>query len=483
MNEHTFETRSNPFDMEHELMQQLGYRVVGAVIDYLRGVHELPAVTWSEAGDQLRGLQTPFPDSPTDPAATVEWALQQVLGNIMRLTHPRFFAYIPGPGNFVSALADFMTSGFNVFAGTTPHNLGAFEVERATIDWLGSEFGWDFPSSGLFVSGGSAANFTALAIARHVHLQNDVEDAVVYCSTQTHSCIERALFLLGFKADQLRVIEADADFRLSASAVMDAIGADRAAGRRPFCLVGTGGTTNTGAIDPLDELAEISEREGLWYHVDAAYGGGAVLSRQAKPLFRGAERAHTIAVDPHKWLFQPFECACILGRKQEWFRDAFRRLPAYMRDTDAEGDQYNYRDMGLQVTRSFKAFKLWLSLHVYGVDTFRYAVDKGLALARYAQRYVESHDEWEVITPASLGVLNCRYRKDVGDAPDVDRVNARIARQVSQSGYAYIATTELRGRTVLRFCPIHPGTNRQDIDETFSRLEQAAAWRDSSTSP
>jgi glutamate/tyrosine decarboxylase-like PLP-dependent enzyme len=380
---------------------------------------------------------------------------------------------MPGPGNFISALADFMASGFNVFAGTTPHNLGAFEVERATIDWLGNEFGWTFPNSGLFVSGGSAANFTALAVARHVHLRNDIRNAVVYCSSQTHSCIERALFLLGFEAGQLRIIEADSDFRLSPAAVSDAIDADRKAGRRPFCVVGTGGTTNTGAVDPLDALAEICEREDLWYHIDAAFGGGAVLSHQVKPLFRGAERAHTIAIDPHKWLFQPFECACVLGRKQEWFRDAFRRLPAYMRDTDAEGDQFNYRDMGLQVTRSFKAFKLWLSLQVYGVETFRNAVDRGLALARYAERYAEAHDDWDVVTPATLGVLNCRYRVADGNAADVDRVNAHIARQVSESGYAFIATTELHGRAVLRFCPIHPGANRQDIDETFARLEQA----------
>jgi glutamate/tyrosine decarboxylase-like PLP-dependent enzyme len=295
----------------------------------------------------------------------------------------------------------------------------------------------------------------------------------VYCSSQTHSCVERALFLLGFKPDQLRIVETDSGFRLNPVAVMEAIDADRAEGKRPFCIVATGGTTNTGAVDPLDELAEICERQNLWFHIDAAYGGGAVLSHQVKPLFRGAERAHTIAIDPHKWLFQPFECACVLGRRQEWFRDAFRRVPAYMRDTDAAGDQFNYRDMGLQVTRSFKALKLWLSLQTYGVGTFRAAVDQGLALARYAERYADAHDAWEVVTPATLGVLNCRYRVADGSAADADRVNAQIARHVSQSGYAYIATTELLGRTVLRFCPIHPGTNREDIDETFGRLEEA----------
>lgn len=465
-------TRDNPFDLEPEVMRALGYRVVDALIDYMRVVPELPVVDHVSAGRNFRGFAS-FPDGPADPAATIERALEQVFGNTMRVMHPRFFAYMPGPGNFISTLADMMASGFNVFAGAAPHNLAAFEVERATIDWLGGEFGWDFPSSGLFVSGGSAANFTALAVARHMRLADDVTHAVAYCSSQTHSCVERALFLLGFRPEQLRLIEPDGDYRLRAEALRAAIEADRAGGRRPFCVVGNGGTTNTGAIDPLDELAAICEAEGLWFHVDAAYGGGAVLSSEGRTLFAGAEKAHTIAIDPHKWLFQPFECACILGREQEWFRDTFRRLPAYMRDTDASGDSFNYRDMGLQVTRSFKAFKLWLSLQVYGVETFRRAVDRGLALARYAERRARSRDEWEVVAPAVLGVLNCRWRAS-GNEEEVDRFNARIARQVSESGFAYVTTTELRGRTVLRFCPIHPGTTEADIDGTFDRLEQAA---------
>jgi glutamate/tyrosine decarboxylase-like PLP-dependent enzyme len=467
-------SRNSPFDMDPAEMQELGYRVVDAIVHALGSAHKQAVVEYSLPSGNAASLQRPFPTAATDPVTTIDWAIEQVFGNTMNLTHPRFFAYIPGPGNFVSTLADFLASGFNVFAGTTPHNVGAFEVERSTIDWLGSLFGWDFPSSGLFVSGGSAANFTALAVARHVHLGNDYDNATVYCSSQTHSCVERALFLLGFTPDQLRLIEPDADYRLDAPALLAAIETDRAAGRRPFCVVGNGGTTNTGAVDPLNDLADICEREKLWFHVDAAYGGGAVLSDGARPLFAGVERAHTIAVDPHKWLFQPFECACVLGRQQEWFRDTFRRLPAYMRDTDAAGDQFNYRDMGLQVTRGFKAFKLWLSLHVYGVETFRSAVDKGLQLARYAQRYVESRDVWEVVTPASLGVLTFRYRAVEGSDVAVDRFNASIAERISRSGFAYITTTELGNRLVLRMCPIHPGATRDDVDETFVRLEQAA---------
>lgn len=478
MKERSAKEHANPFHLEPEEMRQLGYRVVDALVEHGSAIRDRPVlggpVRGDGSADELRELCRSFPAGPADAAATIDRAIGTVFGNTMQLMHPRFFAYFPGPGNFISALADFMAAGFNVFAGTAPHNEGAFEVERATIDWLGSQFGWDFPSGGLFVSSGSAANFTALAVARHIRLQDNTGDAVVYCSSQTHSCIERGLFLLGFRPGQLRTIEAETDCRLPADALLKAIAADRAAGRRPFCVVGNCGTTNTAAIDPLCELADICERENLWFHVDAAFGGGAVLSASARPLFAGIERAHTIAVDPHKWMFQPFECACVLGRQNDWFRETFRRLPAYMRDTDASGDQFNYRDLGLQVTRSFKAFKLWLSLHVFGVDAFRKAVDKGLQLARYAEDHVESRDEWEVVSPASLGVLTFRYRDAHRDAEYVDRLNGQLAESISRSGFAYVTTTELKGRRVLRICPIHPAANRADIDETFARLEESA---------
>lgn len=481
MEEQPIDRRGNPFYLEPGQMKQLGYRVVDALVEHASGVSARPVLGPARSPD-LRELLQPFPSQDSDPAATIERAIEQVFGNTMHLMHPRFFAYFPGPANFVSVLADFMAAGFNVFAGNAPHNEGAFEVERFTIDWLGRQFGWSTPGSGLFVSGGSAANFTALAVARHVHLQDEIEDAVVYCSSQTHFCIERALFLLGFRKSQLRAIETDCNFRLRAEDVATAIRADRAAGRRPFCIVGNAGTTNTGAIDPLADLAALCDEQKLWFHVDAAFGGGAILSQQARPLFSGIESAHTIAVDPHKWMFQPIECACVLGRQHQWFSETFRRLPAYMRDTDAHGELFNYRDMGLQVTRAFKAFKLWLSLQVFGVDAFREAIDIGLNLARYAEERVRSREEWELVTPASLGVLTFRYRDRSGDPDRADRTNGLLADAISRSGFAYVTTTELAGRRVLRICPIHPAATRQDIDQTFEWLEQAAHGNESAGS-
>jgi len=468
----------NPFEIDVNEMRELGYHVVDCLIERLLSAREIPPVRMHQDEEKLEALRKPFGEQPQHARQVIDAALEQVFGNTMNLMHPRFYAYMPAPGNYISTLADFMASGFNVFAGTALHNQGAFEVEQQTIDWLGTQFGWDFPSSGLFVSGGSAANMTALAIARHVKLNGINDRAVVYCSTQTHSCIERSMILLGFKPDQLRLIEPDDCFRIEATSLEQAIHEDLAAGLRPFCVVANGGTTNTGAVDPLPAIADVCERHDLWFHIDAAYGGGAILSREGRSIFAGAEHAHTIAIDPHKWMFQPFECACLLGRKQHWFQDTFRRLPAYMRDTDVTGELFNYRDMGAQVTRSFKAFKLWLSLQVYGVDCFRKAVDDGLELARYAQRRVDSMAEWEVITPATLGVITCRF---VGTAnPDeADGINQQLAHRLNATHTAYITTTELNGMTVLRMCPIHPAATTEDIDQTFDLLEEFAGSMES----
>lgn len=461
--------------LEAQAMRALGYRAVDALVEHYGRLDARPAVAWSEPGERASGLPAGFREEARDAQEVLTLALEWVIGQSMQLTHPRFFAYIPGPSNFVSALADFLASGFNVFAGTAPHNLGPYEVERQVIAWLGELTGLGAGAGGLLVSGGSVASLTALAVARRRKLGDRVDDAVAYCSTQTHSCIERGLAILGFRPAQLRALPADGALRLDPQAVAAAVAADRAAGRRPFLVVGTAGTTNTGAVDPLAALADLCAREDLWFHVDAAYGGGALLADRVRPRFTGIERAHSVALDPHKWLFQPIECGAVLVRDPEWLRETFRRLPEYMRDTDAAPGQYNYRDLGLQVTRGFRAFKLWLSLHIHGVGAFRRAVERGLALAEAAEAMVRARPGWEIVTPAELGVLTCRRLAPGLDDGALDALNAELAREISRSGFAFLSTTIVRERRVLRFCPIHPETTEADLAETFDRLDAIAA--------
>ncbi|MCC7412477.1 MAG: aminotransferase class I/II-fold pyridoxal phosphate-dependent enzyme [Gammaproteobacteria bacterium] len=458
-----------------ETMRALGYRAVDALVEHYTRLDDGPVVAWSEPG---AGLAEPLPAigaAGREPMAALDSALERVLGPIMQLTHPRFFAYIPGPSNYVSAIAELLASGLNVFAGTARHNLGPYTVECDVVRWLCEVVGLGAGAGGLLVSGGSVANLTAMAVARHRLLGDRTAGAVIYVTTQTHSCVERAAFVLGFADVQVRRLEPDADLRMSLPALAGAIAADRAAGRRPFMVVGSAGTTNTGAVDPLADIAALCAREGLWLHVDAAYGGGALLAPRVRERFTGIERADSVALDPHKWLFQPIECGCVLVRDPAWLWETFHRLPEYLKDTDAGPGQLNYRDLGLQVTRGFRAFKLWLSLQVFGTDAFRRAVEHGLAMACEAERLLRGRPGWEVVTPATLGVLTFRRVEAGLDATALDALNGRLAEAVTRSGFAFLSTTVVHGKRVIRICPIHPETVVSDLEQTFARLDTLAS--------
>src|SRR5262249_52996150 len=230
---------------------------------------------------------------------------------------------------------------------------GAAEIELITIDWLRELCGMPAEAGGLFVSGGSMANLTALAAARAVQLDDQIRDAIVYCSDQTHSCIERALGVLGFAREQIVKIVSDAEFRMPIAALEQAITRDRARGKRPFSVVANAGAVNTGAIDPLNRLADLCLAERLWLHVDGAYGAAAVLSERGRNLLAGIERADSLALDPHKWLFQPFEIGCVLLRDRSLLKKTFRILPEYLADTQLAEEEINFCDYGIQLTPGF----------------------------------------------------------------------------------------------------------------------------------
>jgi len=457
-----------------EQMRELGYAVVDQLIEHFNTVGQNSVISSSDPDAVIQRIREPFTGAGKDPHQILKFVHEHVLHQGMQLIHPRFFAYIPGATNFVSVLADLLASGFDVFAGTRPLNEGPAEIEATTIDWLCEQFGLPPGSGGLFASGGSAASLNALTAARHVCLDNVTDKAVVYYSTQTHSCIDRALFILGFQDDQIRKLEPGADLRLDPASLAAAVAADRAAGKRPFLVVGNAGATNAGTVDPLDALAGLCEAEGLWFHVDAAYGGGTILTERGRAQMRGVEQADSIAVDPHKWLFQPYECACVLVRDRNCLHRTFRRVPDYMRDSDTVPGEMNYRDMGLQITRSFKALKLWMSLQVFGVDAFRQAVDRGLDLAEAAEARLRSSGKWTIVTPATLGVVTFHYTApDLSDA-QIGEMSSRLTDAINRSGFAFSSSTILFGRTVLRLCPINPGCTQADIAETVERLEAIA---------
>jgi glutamate/tyrosine decarboxylase-like PLP-dependent enzyme len=394
-----------------------------------------------------------------------------VLPNTKRVDHPRFFGFVPGPNNFIGVLADALAAGFNVFSGTWISGAAAAQIELVTIDWLRDLCGLPEDAGGLFTSGGSMANVTALAAARHAMLDDDVDGAVAYCSDQTHTSVDRALRLLGFGPDQLRRLPSDDQFRLDPAALRDAVATDRADGLRPFCIIANAGTTNTGAVDPLPALADTAHEHDLWLHVDGAYGAPAVICERGKERLAGLDRADSITLDPHKWLFQPFEIGGVLVRDPTHLRRAFRLEGEYLEDAMGADEEVNFSGYGIQLTRSFRALKLWMTLKVFGRRHVAAAVRRGFERAAQAERLLRERPKWTVVTPAQMGIVTFRCEPNEWNAAEVDALNRQLAPALNAENQIFLTKTTLDGRPVLRLCPINPRTTPEDLRATIERLD------------
>ena len=456
--------------LSKEEMQKLGYRVVDVLVEHFEDLPNKPVTRRADRQTLDRELRKPPPEEGSDPEDVLEEVQRSVLSRMMHVDHPRFFAFIPSPSNFVSVMADTLAAGFNVFSGSWLEGSGPTEIELVTVDWLRQICGLPDTTRGLFVSGGSMANLTALAIARETKLKNRIPDAVVYCSDQTHSSIDRGLRVLGFKPAQIRRIPTDKDFRLVMSRLRKAVIADRATGRNPFCVVANVGTTNSGAVDPLPALADFCSEEGLWLHADGAYGASAVLCEENQSLLEGLERVDSLILDPHKWLFQPHEMGCVLVRDGQRLKQTFRMVREYTRDVERSEEEVNLQDCGIQMTRSFRALKLWMSLKVFGLDAFREGIARGIALAELAEAALRELPHWEIVTPAQLGILTFRYVVPGLSVAEIDALNVRLVEEMIDDGFAMVSSTVLRDHTVLRMCVNNPRTTEADIRETVKLL-------------
>jgi aromatic-L-amino-acid/L-tryptophan decarboxylase len=414
-------------------------------------------------------LREPPPREGADADAVLDLALNGVLAHGLRVDHPRFFGFVPLPGNPLCALADALASGHGVFAGTWVASPGAAMVELVTLDWLRELLGLAPTTAGLFVSGGSMANLSALAVALHAAGPVDRSRLVAYASTQTHTSLERAARVLGVTVHRVATDDA---LRLDVDALRAAVADDRARGRRPWCVVGTAGTTGTAAVDPLMALRRVCDADGMWLHVDGAYGAPAALCPQGRALFEGLDQADSLTLDPHKWLFQTPELGCLLVRDGALLPAAFAASAAYLRDAAAGDDEVNFSDRGIQLTRQFGALKLWLSLKVHGVDAFQRAIAHGIDLAEHAERVLAADPCWEVVTPAQLGIVTFRL---AGDASAVDGHTRGLVGALAADGHAYISSTEVHGRIALRLCTDNPRTTFADVEGTIARLGELAA--------
>jgi aromatic-L-amino-acid decarboxylase len=460
-------------ELTSEEMRSLGYSVVDQIVEHFETLASKPVMRVSPRVELEAELREPLPEESTPVDALLDQLRRVVWPNIGNVQHPRFFAFIPSPSNFVSVMADALAAGFNPFAGNWLEGSGPAQIELVTIDWLREMCGLPETAGGLFVSGGSMANLTALAAARRARLDNRSDDAIIYFSDQTHNSVEKALRVLGFAREQIRALPSDEDFRLPVESLRRAVAEDRADGKRPFLIIANAGTTNTGAVDPINQLADLCERENLWLHVDGAYGAAACLSERRRKLLVGIERADSLSLDPHKWLFQPFEIGCVLARDARLLKKTFHTMTGILEDTKrAEEEEINYYDYGVQLTRGFRALKLWLSIKTFGAAAIREAINRGFEMAEFAESLLRQSDCWRIISPATFGIVTFIFVAEGCSESEISEIHRRMVEAMAEDGFAFANSTMLRGQTVMRLCTINPRTTEDDVRATIKQLEQ-----------
>jgi len=458
----------DPLALDAETMRKLGYRAVDMLVDRLTdpSIPPLRRATPQEMAERLSG---PAPEEPQDWDEILSRLDEDVLPFMSKGDHPGFFAYVPFAGTWPGALGDLIASATNVYAGSWMEAAGPSQVELEVIGWFKDWLNYPAEAAGLLVSGGSAANLTALACARETQVGSMSDDLVVYVSDQAHSSVARAARSLGFRQNQVRVIPTGNELAMRVDLLQSAMEADVAASRKPLFVSANGGATNSGAVDPLQDLVELCAEQDVWLHVDAAYGGFAVLDERGRRQLAGIEAADSITLDPHKWLYQPYECGCLLVRNGAELRNAFMITPDYLKEATAVDSEVNFSDLGLQLTRMARAFKVWCSIQYFGLGAFRRAIERTFELSERAEMRIKASDRLELAAVPSLGIVSFRRRFD----EDEDLLNARLVTELEASGIGLVSATRLKGRYTIRMCIMSHTSSEDDVDRVLDFLEQA----------
>ncbi len=455
-----------------EAMRQLGHQMVDDLIDYWKGIRE--EKIWRPIPEEVKTfLDQPIPENGQTPEEVYQEFKQYIFPYNKGNVHPRFFAWIQGTGTPLGSFADLLASGMNPNAAIGEHS--AMYVDRQVVNWCKELMNFPSEASGILVSGGSMANITALTVARNSFGEEKIRQKglkaasaqlLIYCSVETHSCIQKAAEIIGLGSEGVRKIQVNEQFQLDTTALRTQIQADLQAGFLPFCLVGTAGTVNTGAIDPMAELLEISKEYGLWFHVDGAYGALAKLDPIYSRALQAIEEADSLAFDLHKWLYVPYEVGCTLIRDPKKHRDSFAITPNYLlrEQRGLSGGLDSTNNYGFELSRGFKALKVWMSLKEHGRAKYAGMISQNNRQAAYLGKLVEEHPNLELMAPVSMSITCFRMIYPGLDEEALRELNREILLRLQEEGIASPSSTILEGKFTLRVANTNQRTRMEDMD-------------------
>lgn len=493
----------NP-DLSPDEFRELGYRVVEMIAEYYGSINERPVFPARSSGEVAARFNEPLPRAGQEASAILNEWTEKVLPNTTHVGSPRYFGFVMGSGSMMATLAEALAASVNMNAGGWKPAPAATEIERQTIAWLAELVGYPTSCGGLFTSGGTMANFTALLTALRNTADYDTTEEglqsvgragrfLVYMADhEGHVSITRVADMLNLGRSAVRRVPSREDFTMDPAALEAMIVRDKARGEQPFCVVAQVGAINTGVVDPLEEIADICAAHGLWLHADGACGAVGRLLPEKEPQYRGLERADSLTLDPHKWLFIPYECGCVLVRDPEKLRRSFSMSAPYLRGTlPSEYTGLDYFEHGPQMSRGFRALKVWMTLKHYGVDGYRKLLAQSVRCAERLDELVRAADNFEALHEPNLFIYSFRYaparfQSDGAHAADgsqdadayLDRLNQRIADAIQASGFAFIMTSAVHGRTVLRLSICSHRTTLADIEAVFEKLAEIGATLD-----
>jgi aromatic-L-amino-acid decarboxylase len=494
-------SRPEPFrdlDWSPEQARQLGEDALEIWTDLIRGLHEdLPVIRNSSAAEVRQAVALDIPAAPMSREELSDYLRRVVMEESMYPGHPGFFAYVSGAGTVPGAVADLLASAINQNSGGFRLSPAGTEIEQHLMRWFAHRLGMPVGSTGNVTSGGAIVNFIGLALARTSKAGWDVRaeglrggpQLTVYVSTEVHDTIDRASQMLGIGDAGVRRVAVDGSQRIDVAALRRTIAEDIDAGLRPICVVGSAGTTGTGAIDPLAEIADVCAEHNLWFHVDGAYGGAAALTDQLAPLFTGIERADSVGFDPHKWLYTPLVGACVLVRDPTQLTRTFALDTSYIiSDDEKTGWGIDSFQMGPQFSRPFSAFNIWVSLLAHGWDAYQRRISQDVALAKYLHEVVAEHPELETMNEPVLSITCFRYvPADLANRTDVDayldELNEKIMFELEVGGRVFPSNAIIEGRFALRSCIVNYRVEAENLDDLVAESVRHGRQLDSELRP